>query len=98
MPKAQTKRVEIEGITINIPVGSMDTPSEWSQEIMRQHSDSRGWKFAVSEYCTYDRGEADDLAYCYDFYLGGHETIEEVCGGRTLYRVSSKGYYHYIGA
>ena len=36
---------------------------------------------------------ANELAYCYDWYLGGHEL--EVVGTKrgALYEVSSKGYY-----
>lgn len=37
----------------------------------------------------------DQVAYCLDFYLGGHETKDL---GNGLTEIGSLGYYHYIGA
>jgi hypothetical protein len=97
--KAQTKTVEIQGIEIAIPVGSMDKPSAESERIMKVSQNPANWKLPLSPYHTYDKSLADDLCYCYNWYFGGHE-IEAVQYDKfgTLYRVSSKGYYHYVGA
>lgn len=99
----KTLKVSGEEITVKIPVGSMDPPSEASVRIMKASQNPVNWKLPTSPFHTYDKSEAEDLAYCYDWYFGGHE-LTVVCpearrpGGRTLYRVTSKGYYHYVGA
>ena len=36
----------------------------------------------------------EQVAYCLDFYLGGHEEIDL----GDYVKVQSQGYYHYIGA
>ncbi len=97
--KAPTKTVEIQGIKIAIPVGSMDKPTPESERTMKEHEDPRGWKYPIQPYVTYSKSEADDLAYCYNWYLGGHERETRVDSKFKVYHiVSSKGYYHYIGA
>ena len=98
MTKAATVVKTIEGIEIAIPVGSMDPPSAESVRIMNASVDPANWKNPVSPYHTYDKSLADDLAYCYDWYFGGHEldVVEHNKYG-TLYRVASNGYYHYVG-
>ena len=96
--KAQTKQVEIDGIAINIPVGSMDPPTAESEQIMREHEDPRGWKWPIRQMVTDSKDVADDYAYCLNWYVGGHERIETWTTDGTQYVVSSKGYYHYIGA
>jgi len=98
MPAVPTKSVEIDGITINIPVGSLDPPTAESEAIMRDHHDPRGWKYPMRPFATMDAEVAADLAYCYGWYLGGHEhTIEHTRHGQ-IHIVNSKGYYHYVGA
>ena len=100
---APTRTVEVKAedgfaVAIKIPVGSMDPPTEKSVLIMTVHQDSRGWKYPIKAFVTTDRGEADDYAYCLNWYCGGHEleTVKKPEG--TFYVVSSKGYYHYVGA
>jgi hypothetical protein len=97
--KAATRQVEYQGMTFELPVGSLDKPSAESERIMRSLQNARGWKYPQAPYYTTDLSSAEDLAYCYDWHLGGHE-IENIIEPRRpiLYRVSSKGYYHYIGA
>lgn len=105
--KAATRNVEIEGITVAVPVGSMDKPTAEAEKIMKAHQDPRGWKYPVRAYETLSKSEAEDLAYCLNWYLGGHEMRKversvQLASGTilvgTVYIVSSKGYYHYIGA
>ncbi|MDE2095721.1 MAG: hypothetical protein KGL39_00560 [Patescibacteria group bacterium] len=99
MGAARTKQVKIDGIKVNIPVGSLDKPSDETQRITKDCEDPRGWKYPQKPYYTYDLSLVRDLCYCYDFYLGGHE-VQVIRWDEfgTLYRVTSKGYYHYIGA
>lgn len=87
-----------DDLTIAIPCGSLDKPSDESQRLMQVLQDPGNWKLPPTPYHTYDEQAARDLAYCYDYYLGGHEfdTLEH--NGRTLYEITSHGYYHYIGA
>ena len=96
--KAATKTVEIQGIKLEIPVGSMDKPSAESETIRKASQNPSNWKLAVTPYHTYDKGLAEDLAYCYDWYFGGHEAETIQTSRGTLYGISSKGYYHYVGA
>ena len=96
----QYRQVETQGIKINIPVGSMDKPSAESERIMRDHQDPRGWKYPIRAFFTSDKSLAEDYAYCLDWFVGGHELdiVESAPELGDLYRVTSKGYYHYVGA
>ena len=97
--KAPTTTVEHEGITFHIPTGLLTPPSAEAERIMKAHHDPRGWKYATKPYHTYDKVLADAVAYGYDFYCGGHElTAVRWDEFGTLYRVTTKGYYHYVGA
>jgi len=109
---APTRAVEVkaedgEAVTIRIPVGSMDRPTAESEKIMKAHEDPRGWKYPIRPYMTLSQSEAEDYAYCLNWYCGGHEsrteerTIKLDSGTKlvgTVYIVSSKGYYHYVCA
>ena len=96
--KAATKTVEIQGIRIAIPTGSMDKPTVESEQIMKEHQDPRGWKYPIRPFTTTNQSEAEDYSYCLNWYVGGHEMqiIESPTG--TQWTISSRGYYHYIGA
>ena len=76
-----------------------DEPTDESKRIMRETEGPAGWKYATKPYYTFDKTLADSICYCYDWHLGGHElSVVEVNQYGTLYRVTSKGYYHYVGA
>ena len=89
----------IDGLTINIPVGSMDKPCEFGEAVVKLIQHPGNWKLSTGEFETSDIDKAERVAYALDWYMGGHEMREETeKGGVTNYVVSSKGYYHYIGA
>ena len=99
MGKSATKTIEVQGIEIAIPVGSMDRPNEFGERIVKSIQNPTNWKLPTGDFLTFDRSEAEDVAYCLDWYMGGHETIEtNYPDGATSFRVKSLGYYHYIGA
>lgn len=93
--RAPTRPEEIDGIEINIPVGSMDPPTPEIDTIVRAMYNENNWKLPTYEYWTRDKQEADDVAYALDWHLGGHERQEHPNGDIVL---TSKGYHHYIGA
>jgi len=71
------------------------------------------WKYPIKNYTTNDRELAVDIARIFDYYLGGSE-IDKLPNckssdgidyfswdegyGKPIFSVSSRGYYHYIGA
>ena len=74
------------------------------KELIEDRSGGRGWKLSVKPFKTLDGKFAKEIAEVFDFYLGGSElnveTIHDskVDGLVPLYLVSSRGYYHNIGA
>jgi len=94
----QTTTRTIDGIQVVIPVGSLDRPSDECRKIMEASQDHRGWKYPIQPASFGSKDAADDYAYCLDFYMGGHETREVWTTFGTRYVVTSKGYYHYVGA
>lgn len=99
MGKAPTVAQVIDGIEIQVPTGSLNPPCDRIQWIAEASYDPANWKLPTRPYYTYDKSIAEDLAYCYDWFLGGHELeIAEYTKYGALYRVSSKGYYHYVGS
>ena len=100
MEKAAAVRIVqlTDDVQLAIPVGSMDKPSERSEHIMRLHEHPHNWKLPILEYRTTDKSEAEDYGYCLNWYCGGHEIETIYAASETIYVVSSKGYYHYVGA
>jgi hypothetical protein len=96
--RVETQQIEVGGIKINIPKELGGLPTKRSIEIMEAFQDERGWKYGVGQYRTHDRQIASELADCLDHYHGGHEWEETEDREGTSYGVSSRGYYHYIGA
>ncbi len=94
----QTTTKTIDGIQIAISCGSLDLPSDESRKMMESQQDIRGWKFPISPAILTSKDTAEDYCYCLDFYLGGHEIVETWTTEGTQWIVSSKGYYHYVGA
>jgi hypothetical protein len=97
---AATTTREIEGFEITIPVGSLDRPTDQCDKWFAEHQDASNWKLATRPFITTSKSVADDFAYTLDWYCGGHEIRESqsVYGGTRVWVVTSKGYYHYIGA
>ena len=93
--KMQTTQVTIEGVAINIPVGSMDEPTQTVKDIVNAMQNQSNWKLATSAFKTMNLDMAEDVAYGLDWFMGGHEMNVDSDGYIV---VTSKGYYHYIGA
>lgn len=86
-------------IALQVPAGSMDPPTELGEKAMWsvQHADN--WKMPTRELHCRSLEVAQEVAYAMDWYLGGHELRTEIdAAGRADYVVSSRGYYHYVGA
>lgn len=98
MGKSATTTVEIQGIEIAIPVGSMDPPTAEAVADMNTIENAENWKLATGIFSTTNKDRAENLCYALDWYLGGHEMIETWSTDGTEFLVCSKGYYHYIGA
>lgn len=61
--------------------------------------DPRGWKYPVKAQWFADEPLAAEVAAAMDFYYGGHEMSEHINeAGERRWIVSSRGYYHYVGA
>lgn len=99
MGKMATKRIEHEGIVFEFPAEMGKPPSEEAERIVKSIQNPENWKYATACYYTYDKDLAESVAYCLDWYMGGHEMkIEQADRYGTLYAVSSRGYYAYVGA
>jgi len=98
MAATATRPVTIDNITINVPVGSMDRPCELGEAVFKLIQDPTNWKLPTTAFETFDPYKAADVAYALNWYLGGHEIETRWQADRIIYRVSSKGYYHYIGS
>jgi hypothetical protein len=86
-------------INVRIPTGSMDPPTDLGRKAMEALQDPTNWKLPTRELRCRDLDTAQEVAYAMDWYMGGHELrIEVDAAGRPDYVVSSRGYYHYVGA
>ena len=85
-------------ITLVVPVGMPEYPTDRAEAFMASVEDKTNWKGATSLFETTWMEEAEELAYALDFYLGGHEESVVIVDGIAHYLISSRGYYHYIGA
>jgi hypothetical protein len=86
-------------VVVKVPAGSMDPPTELGRKAMEsiQHADN--WKMPTRELHCRSLDVAQEVAYAMEWYLGGHELRTEIdAEGRPDYVVSSRGYYHYVGA
>jgi len=66
------------------------------RHMMERNQDERGWKYPLRPFVTSDYNLAIEYASCVDFYMGGHELKFD--GVANVFTVTSKGYYHYVGA
>lgn len=74
-------------------------PREIIKLSLKTMEDSRGWKYPISTQTFTDKALADEFAYAMDFYYGGHEMrTVQTADGKIEYKLSSRGYYHYIGS
>ncbi len=93
----ETIPVEMQGLTIGVPVDHIVEPTEKAQALMNKLEDPQNWKNPIPYQWMKTSKEACELADCYDFYLGGHERDTQSVLGTNWYGVASRGYYHYIG-
>ncbi len=74
-------------------------PTQAAIQLIDLAFDPSNWKLAVLPLRFEKLDLALQVAYGMDFYCGGHEWAEEHdANGKMTYVVSSKGYYHYVGA
>lgn len=74
-------------------------PTPRAKATLEAHYNADGWKLPPSAMLTEDRELAEELLAACIFYLGGGELAELRNGlAGPRYAVTSKGYYHYIGA
>jgi hypothetical protein len=86
-------------LVVEVPAGSMDPPTDMGRKAMESVQDPTNWKLPTRELRCWNLEAAQEVAYAMDWYLGGHELrVETDADGRPDYVVSSRGYYHYVGA
>ena len=74
-------------------------PSKTIQDTLKVLEDVRGWKYPIKPVTCRTESFARELAAAMDFYYGGHELdARRDLDGGIVWVVSSKGYYHYVGA
>lgn len=74
-------------------------PRKIIKDLLKRIEDPRGWKYPVPAQTSVCGQFAHELAAAMDFYYGGHEMVtfhDET--GAPVWVVSSRGYYHYVGA
>ena len=74
---------------------NQNTESEAYEKMFKQVANEENWKLPTKPYKTDNKVIADAFAQAIIFYVGGAE-VSSV--GDKNYTVTSKGYYHYIGA
>jgi len=80
-------------------VCTITEPTEDMKAFLKLIEDPRGWKYPVTPICCSTKKYADEVAAAMDFYYGGHEmTAGRTTGGKNVWLVGSKGYYHYVGS
>jgi hypothetical protein len=96
--KTMTSDCGVE-IKVRVPAGSMDPPTELGRRALESVQNPTNWKLPTRELHCRSIDTAMEVAYAMDWYLGGHELRTEIdAEGRPDYVVSSRGYYHYVGA
>jgi hypothetical protein len=74
-------------------------PREIIKAFLKTIEDVRGWKYPVAAQWFDNEALAIEVAAAMDFYYGGHEMSRHFNElGQARWVVSSKGYYHYVGA
>jgi hypothetical protein len=79
------------------------------RELFNKVADPSNWKLPTKSFQTLNREEAEEMQDAIIFFVGGAEltsytgyaqvhTSALVKVPLTIYTVTSKGYYHYIGA
>jgi len=90
-----TQKIERDGLVIHISAGSLDAPTKEIETVVHSLFDPDNWKNPTKSFDTTDEGVANDVAYGLDWFTGGHETV---CLAGGVSRVTSLGYYYYIGS
>lgn len=74
-------------------------PRQIIKALLKTFEDARGWKYPIAAQWFTQEHLAREVAEAMDFYYGGHEMSSHANeAGETVYIVSSRGYYHYVGA
>lgn len=96
---AETQEMIIDGLCVIIPSETeTGTPSEALASVAKEMMNKKNWKLRTTcEFRTESLENAKKVGAALSFYLGGHE-IRYEGGANGEYIVTSKGYYHYIGA
>jgi len=90
--------ISVDGHQILIPIEPLDPPTPFAEQALASVQDPDNWKLPTSAFVTQDAQQAREVEDAMDWFLGGHETSTAIVNGVTEYRVSSRGYYHHIGA
>jgi len=78
---------------------SIAEPRQLIRDTLNVFEDARGWKYPIRPIVCRQEEFARELAAAMDFFYGGHEIdARRDLDGSIVWVVSSKGYYHYIGA
>ena len=74
---------------------NIETPTARAKQIFDAMCDPSNWKLPTQRFVTNDNQVLREVAYALEFYLGGFEVTDL---GANEREVSSRGYYHYVGA
>lgn len=72
-------------------------PTPRAKQIMDDICDPTNWKLPTSSFESSDPQLLAEVAHALNFYLGGHE-VTLLNADTNLQRLSSRGYYSYVGA
>ena len=78
-----------------IQVGGIQTPTQNAAEILDGLLDQKNWKLPTATFSSTNWNLVREVAHAMNFNLGGCEIVSRAIG---KWDVSSRGYYHYVGA
>ena len=73
-------------------------PTARAKEIVKGMENPENWKLPLSDFYSEDFQLIAEVKYAVDFYHGGSEVHNHLGKDGWVKRISSEGYYHYIGA
>lgn len=73
----------------------LTTRTNDQRKIFEQVQNKENWKLATNPVIVRSKAMAEKVSDAIIFFVGGAE-VKEVCSNKFI--VTSKGYYHYIGA
>jgi len=109
MTKLKTESRELvandgSAVNVNVPIGPICEPAAHLRALVNSSYDPTNWKNEMMPFATSSFELALAYADAVDFYVGGHQMTNSsaACSPRydaiTVWVVTSKGYYHFIGA